>query len=338
MLSLGRKISLLLVMLLISFFMRGNMTQAQEFQLYSANDIFVETIPEIPGTNELVDLRLGSYSFNLNNYYIAWFEDGVRKKAGYGEKEYSFTTGESGNISNITAVVEFENQVFRKEFRFAPSEVDLLWEVVDGYRTPFYKGRILPITQSEIRLTAIPETLLVEPADAPNLIYYWERNYQRESSDSGFGKQSFTFTLDPLLQEEKISVTTNDRRENSFARNSFDISAGQYEPQLLFYEIDESTQRILTNRALNTFNDFAKNTLRFGFYPLHMSSVKENFTDLFVNWSVNNVPQAPQDFSQQNELYISSGGISGDVKIDVSLEGINKLLQKVQGSFDLSFK
>jgi hypothetical protein len=310
--------------------------QAQEFSVYSADDVFVEVIPEIPGPNELVDLKLTSYSFNLNNYYIAWFQDGEQKSAGYGSREFSFSTGDAGDISNITAVVEFDNQVFRKELRFAPSQIDLLWEVSDAYAPPFYKGKKLPIQQSEIRITAIPETLLIEPNDAPNLVYYWDRNYQRESSKSGFGKQSFTFEADPLGLSEKITVTSNDRRENSFAKNTIDIPTDTYTPKILFYEIN-SDDRILTHKAFNTNNVINRDTVRLGFYPLHMSSVLDNFTDLFVDWSINQIPQAPQDFAKQNELYITSGGESGATQISVGLEGIEKLLQKSRSNFELVF-
>ena len=188
---------------LFGFFLHTENLQAQEFELYSANDIAVETIPKIPGPNQQVTLKLNSYSFNLNNYYIAWFKDGSRAAAGYGSREFSFKTGPTGNITNVTAVIEFEGQVFRKELRFAPSSVDLLWQVTDGYTPPFYKGKALPLEQSDIRVTAIPETLLIEPNDAPNLVYYWDKNYQRDASRSGFGRQYFEFTADPLVANEK---------------------------------------------------------------------------------------------------------------------------------------
>lgn len=311
-------------------------TSAQEFSVYSADDIFVEVIPEIPGPNELVDLKLTSYSFNLNNYYIVWFENGEQKLAGYGEREFAFTTGNAGDISNVTAVVEFNDQVFRKELRFSPSQVDLLWEVTDAYTPPFYKGKALPIQQSEITITAIPETLLIEPNDAPNLVYYWDRNYNRESSASGFGRQSYTFEADPLLLNEKITVTSNDRRENSFAKNTIDIPTDTYKPKVLLYEINED-DRLLTQRALNTNSVINKDTIRMSFHPLHMSSVLPNFTDLFVNWGINQVPEPPQDFAKQNELYITSGGAVGATQISIELEGIEKLLQSGASSFELLF-
>jgi hypothetical protein len=48
---------------------------AQDIQIYTADDIFLETNPEIPGPEQNVSLTLNSYSFNLNNYYITWFQD-----------------------------------------------------------------------------------------------------------------------------------------------------------------------------------------------------------------------------------------------------------------------
>lgn len=321
--------------LVLSFFVIPNTTVAQNFQLYSADDIFVETTPKIPGPNEEVKLKLNSYSFNLNNYYIAWFENGERKSADYGNRDYIFTTGNSGEVTNITAVVEYENQVFRKELRFAPSQVNLLWEVTDAYVPPFYKGKALPIQQSQIKITAIPETLLIEPSDAPNLIYYWDRNYTRQQSGSGFGKQSFEFTADPLGVNEKITVTSNDRRENSFATNTIDIPTDVYKPKILFYEFNGD--RLMTNKALNTNNVINGDTVKLSFHPLYMSSVQPNFIDLFVNWSINNNPQPPQDFEKQNELYITSGGEAGAVDINIALEGIEKLLQKSQTNLELVF-
>jgi len=325
-----------LSVLLFGVFAIISPVHAQQFDLYSASDIAVEIIPKIPGPNEKVRLKLNSYSFNLNNYFIAWSKDGVRQISGYGKREFSFTTGESGEITDIIAVIEFEDQVFRKQLRFAPSQVDLLWEVTDGYAPPFYKGKVLPLKQSDIRITAIPETLLIEPTDAPNLVYYWDRNYKRQGSNSGFGRQYYDFSIDPLLREEKITVTSNDRRENSFAKNTIDIDGSVVSPKVLFYEVNESN-RILTQRALNSNNIINKDTVRLSFHPLNMSSTRENFTDLFVGWSINGEGRAPQDFGKQNELYISSGGKSGEIAIGLQLEGIQKLLQKTNTVFPLVF-
>jgi len=331
-----KKSIFVLFLFMISFFSVLKNIHAQEFQLYSADDIFVETIPDIPGTNELVDIKLESYSFNLNNYYIAWFKDGEKVNAGYGEKELQFRTGKSGEVTDITAVIEFNGQVFRKELQFAPSEVDLLWEAIDSYKPPFYKGKTLALPQSKLKITAIPETLLVEPTDGPNLIYYWDRNYQRNQKNSGFGKQSLEIELDPLLEEERFTVTSNDRRENSFAKNNITISPQTETAKVLFYEINDKG-RLMTNRAFNTNTNLDKDTIRLSFHPLHISSIKRNFTDLFVNWSINNEPRPPQDFTRQNELFITTNGTSGKTKIDINLEGIEKILQKTQESFELNF-
>ncbi len=337
MLQTSYKIIAIVILIIVGFFAPGSQAQTPEFQLYSADDIIVETIPKIPGPNQKVLLKLNSYSFNLNNYNISWFENGSRESSGFGNREYTFTTGDSGEISNITAVVEFQNQVFRKELQFAPSQIDLLWEVRDGYTPPFYKGKSLPIQQSDVRITAIPETLLIEPTDAPNLIYYWDRNYQRQQRASGFGKQSYEFTFDPLVNTEKISVTSNDRRENSFAQNVIDIPTNIHKPKILFYEIDAS-DRLLTHRELSESNIINSDIIKFSFHPLHMSNSKPNFTDMFVNWSVNNSAQPPQDFDKQNELYITSNGVAGATSVSLGLEGIEKLLQQATKNFNIIFQ
>ncbi len=322
------------VLCILLIIIAPNTSNAQK--RYNADDISADIFPKIPGPLESVDIKLTSYSFNLNNYYITWFRNGEEIVSGFGEREITFTTGKTGEITGITALIDYENQIIRKEFQFAPSQVDLLWEVSDAYTPPFYKGKPLPIKQSDIKITAIPETLLIEPSDAPNLIYYWDRNYSRQVSDSGFGKQSLEITADPLGVEEKITVTTNDRRENSFATHTIDIPTDTHQTDVLFYEIDNEG-RVMTNKALNTHGVVDGTEIRFGFFPLNISSIKKNFVDLFVGWNINGSEIAPQDFDKQNELYISSGGQSGTTTIGLVLEGIEKLLQTSNTNIDIIF-
>ncbi len=324
---------LLMLFVSLSFPLFGN---AQEFDIYSEKDIAVEVYPKIPGPNTHVELNLKSYSFNLNNYYITWYLNGEKQSGDYGNRKFSFTTGEPGSVSNVTAIVDFKGKTFRKEMRFVPAEVDLLWEAIDAYTPPFYRGKALVLPQGKIKVTAIPETQLIAPSDAPNLVYYWDRNYKRDIPASGFGKHSFTFTADPLVETEKISVTTNDRRENSFAKNTLEIPIKSFQPKILFYEIDEEG-RVLTHKALNTHGTVNGDTIKFSFHPLNMTTIEKNFTDLFVNWSINGEERPPQDFGKQDELYISSGGEAGVSSIGVELDGIDTLLQSAQEIIKIIF-
>jgi hypothetical protein len=327
------------LIILMCFFLVPYYSYSQgisQISLYSADDINVETIPNIPGPNESVQLKINSFSFNLNNYYVAWFKDGRQVLAGFGERNFRFIMGDTGTVTEIMIVVEYENQVFRKELRFAPSEVDLLWEAPESYTPPFYRGKALPLGQARIKITAIPETLLIEPNDAPNLIYYWDKNFLRQVAGSGFGKQSFSFNADPLFENEKITVTTNDRRENSFASSTLDIPISTHTAKILFYEINEN-DRLMTNRALNTNSIVTGNKMKMSFHPLNISSNENNFTDLFVDWRINNLSRPPQDFAKQNELYITSGDESGAVNVGINLEVIEKILQKGTGGIELFF-
>ena len=309
---------------------------AQSFNLYSSNDIFAEIVPEIPGPNEEVYIKLKSYTFNLNNYYISWYLNGQKQSADYGNREFTFTTGPVGSVKNVTAVIDVDGQTFKKEYHFSPSEVDLLWEAVDAYTPPFYRGKAIPLKQAQIRISAIPETQLIAPSDASKLVYYWDRHYKRDIDASGFGKDSYTFEADPLRLEEKIKVTMNDRRENSFAENIITIPTKQDTPTILFYKINDK-DRILTNKALNNNQNIKGDTVKLAFEPLNMSTTKPNFVDIFLKWMLNGKVQPPQDFAKQNELYITSGGKSGEIKVGVEVEGIKKLLQKGKQEINLLF-
>ncbi|MGB0925339.1 MAG: hypothetical protein ACPGTS_01370 [Minisyncoccia bacterium] len=324
-----------IILTVVSFFAQTQ-THAQQFNLYSADDIIVNVYPQIPGPNTQVELSIKSYSFNLNNYYIAWFKNGIRETADYGNRNFTFTTGDSGTATDISLAVEYEGQVFRKEFRFVPSEVDLLWEAVDAYTPPFYRGKALPLLQSQIEITAIPETQLIAPSDAPKLVYYWDRNYKRDIPSSGFSKQSFLFEADPLLTEEIIEVTSNDRRENSFATNTLVLPTAAFQPKILFYEINEN-ERLMTNKALNSNPVINGDTIKLSFHPLNLSTTAANFIDLFVGWNINNEARPPQNFEKQDELYITTNGTPGEVNISLELANIRKIMQDVEGKIDLIF-
>ena len=309
---------------------------AQDIQIYTADDIFLETSPEIPGPEQDVSLTLNSYSFNLNNHYITWFQDGQKVSTGFGNKHLNFRTGITGVSTDIVAIVEVDGQVYRKEFRFTPSQIDLIWEAVDAYTPPFYKGKKLPVTESLIHVTAIPETQLIAPADAPQLIYYWDSNYKRDSVNSGFGKNYYAFRANPINTEERITVTSNDRRENSFATNTVIIPTEKHPIETIFYAINEQG-RLLMNRALNNFNIITEPQIKLSFHPFNISTTQANFTDLFVNWKINNDSQAPQNFSRQNELFIAPKQETGSSLITVQTEGIKNISQQHEESFRITF-
>ncbi len=307
-----------------------------DFDIYNDNDIIANVYPEIPGPNEEVRIHLNSYVFNLNNYYIAWFLDGRKVSEGFGVRDFRFKMGRPGEVRRVKAVIDVNGRIFKKEYRFAPAEVDLLWQAIDAYTPPFYRGKAIPLYQAKVRVLAIPETKIIAPTDSPNLVYYWKRNKRNIVIGSGFGKNTYTFEADPLRLEETIEVTTNDRRENSFAQSSVTIPFKDNKAEILFYEIDENG-RIKTNRALNRFSTVKGDSIHFAFHPLNLSTTEPNFIDLFVGWMVNGKERAPQDFGKQDEMNITTEGQAGDVEVGLHLENIKKLLQTADAKMMLHF-
>lgn len=80
--------------------------------------------------------------------------------------------------------------------------VDVLWEVVDAYTPPFYKGKALPVDQSSIRAVAVSGSF-----NPRTTTYTWTRNGKQLSRAGGVNKSSLVFTHDILQNTETVGVS-----------------------------------------------------------------------------------------------------------------------------------
>jgi hypothetical protein len=125
------------------------------------NEINVETIPDNPQPYQDVTINLTSYATDLNKAIITW--QGVNSSqnlSGIGKTSYTFKAGgpNTTNTFDITITPVGSNNTISKRITISPSEIDILWESVDGYTPPFYKGKALPTLGSSIKVVAVPNT------------------------------------------------------------------------------------------------------------------------------------------------------------------------------------
>jgi len=148
---------------------------------------FVDFTPQNPGANTQVSAQVTSYNFDVDRSSISWILNG--KKAGAG-KQFSFTTGNIGSQTVLrVSVTTPDGFSLSQTFYLGAAEVDLLWET-PAYVPPVYRGKALAVSQSSVKVAAIPQGFKVSDS---SLIYNWNLNGKEMPNLSGKGKNTFNF-------------------------------------------------------------------------------------------------------------------------------------------------
>lgn len=317
--------SIFLALLLSSFLCFSYVSAQTDF---SGNDISIETIPEIPGPYEDVHVKLISYSYNLDQLNITWIEDGKTGLTGIGEKNFIFTSPGLGGLKTVEVKVILPNgELFDKKIITKPSDVDLLWQGVDAYTPPFYRGKALPSSEGILRVVAMTSFANNKS------VYSWRRNYNAVQDASGYGKNSFTFRNSYLNKVENISVTSTNTDDGSVAQKSIGLSL--YTPKIIFYEKDPLLG-ILYNKGITDSVSVGKSDKTLVAEPYFVSPHDPLSTDLLYTWKINGKEIDNPD--QPNTIVIRSGNQSGTAKIDISIESISKLFLSVKKSLTVNLE
>src|SRR3989344_8042891 len=155
----------------------------------SPSAINVSIAPQNPAPNENVTITLSSFAANLDIVTISWIVNGKTALSGIGIKSFSTTVGGVGTEVRVAAKIMLPDGQIDKNIILRPSVLALLWQANDSYVPPFYKGKALPSSGTEIKVVAMPEIRVgATTANPKTLSYDWKKNYSNSPADSGYGK------------------------------------------------------------------------------------------------------------------------------------------------------
>lgn len=295
------------------------------------SDVDITIIPENPEPYQNVTIKLVSYATDLNKALIEWRSGSSTILSGYGKISYSFKVFGPNTTTifdvKITPAGSFGS--ITKRVSISPSEIGLLWEAVDGYTPPFYKGKSFISRESRLKVVAIPNTNTIKSGTG-NISYVWKSNYKTIQNASGYNKSSYVFKNDPLNKTEEITVIASSVDGKYTATKTIDIPI--VSPKIIFYE-KSPTEGILYNKALseNTFIKEGEMTIVAVPYFLAMEG-KEGLFD--YKWKINGKSVATP--STKNEITIKPSSRGGYAIIGFTMENIRELFQKVTGQLKLS--
>ncbi len=320
-----RKISLLFFLGILLLVPSTSFAQLEQ------NDISVISDPEIPGPYEGVVVTLQSYTYDLDQALITWKTNGQVTLTGIGEKSFSFQTKGIGEATTIEVTIAIDGEKIVKRITTKPGAVDLLWQAVDSYTPPFYKGKALPSSEGLVKIVALPNfNTNGKITSSKNTLYAWKRNYTALPGLSGYGKQSITIKMNYLSNQENISLESTDPNDGSNAKAN--IALRTFNPKIIFYERD-SVLGTKYNAALTQGVTISESDKMIVAEPYFVSPNYPLSGDLNYTWSINgNTIPTPE---RKNAIILRRGEQTGIATLKIDITSVSKLFLEVSKSLNI---
>lgn len=294
-------------------------------------EIGVTISPNSPGPYQDVSINISSFATDLNKAIITWQYGAKTVLSGIGKTSYSFKTEGVGSsniiIINITPVGSINT--ITKKINIAPAEIEIMWESVDGYTPPFYKGKSLPISGGLIKAVAIPNTNTIKSGNG-SISYIWKNNDSVVEASSGYNKNAYIFKNSMFDEINQIGVQASSVAGNYNAESIIEIPI--YKSKLLFYK-KSPTENVLYNNALNKETTMIENEMTIVAEPYFLP-LKGGEGSLSYTWKINGKNVATP--SKKTEITIRPSSRGGYATINLSMENINKLFQEVSNQLKIN--
>lgn len=296
-------------------------TNAQEASI----DVAIDTNPINPQPGENVLLTATSFGTDLSQSNIIWKYNGKIVARGVGKDKITVVAPNAGTTGVVSVSVNGSSlAIGSATIYLRPGSVDLLWEAIDSYTPPFYKGKALLPPGGAVRVTAIPS------ASAPkSLSYAWSRNGSAMQNSSGFNKSSIIFQEDSLNDREAIKVEIHSGSFNGSATSTINT----VDPGLLVYQNNEG----FINYAKGHDKSISVNGpgVILHFDPFYFSVPKSIGGDLKFDTYLNGEKINP---IKQNEIGLSKPDFSTQSNIRVKVLTIIYSLQNIDKTFNILFQ
>lgn len=300
----------------------------------NADDIDVITKPEFPGAFEDVSIRLDSNSIDLNRYTIQWSTDTFEQKNGLGLRDFQTKSGGYGSQKHITVKILGSGTTITKSIVIAPQDVTMLWEAVDSYVPPFYRGKKLAGQESLIKIATLPNfrsnnnSLKINDA-----VYLWSRNGNKILNIGGYAKDSIVIQHNKLRTSEKITSTVSNVAGDIKVEKTIDIPI--YNPQIHWYTKNKFNYRRL--QSIDNGLRVASGDTNLIVEP-YFFSITNSINDLEFNWSINSESIYLDPNAPSQELLVRNPGTTGQANFRVSITNPATFLQSAGRAVSFFFQ
>lgn len=287
-------------------------------------DVSIDMVPLNPDPGAAVTLRATSYGADLSQSTLTWVYNSQTIASAIGKTSVSVIAPAGGKTGTVTVTVSgIGLQSGAATIFLRPASVDMLWEAVDSYTPPFYKGKALLPVGGVVRVTAIPS------ASAPkNLSYDWSKNGSALQDSSGYNKSSIIFQQNILNNQERLDLTVH---SGAFSGTNA-VSVAPSDLGLVAYQNKEGF--IDYANGYNSTIPFSTSGAILHFEPYYFSVPQSIAKDLTINTTVDGETVTS---SQSNELGISRPAIATQSSLKLAILTSVYSLQHLEKTFTLLF-
>ena len=291
--------------------------------------------PNNPGPNERVTIRIDSHSVDLDRATIDWFLDGGLLERGDGLKTIRIETGDLGSETNVSVLVRPDEvtEIF-DQITIRPTSISVLWEA-DTYTPPFYRGRALATTHSDVLVEAYPHAKNQSGNDIPagDFVFTWRKNGGIIEEISGRGRSTARIPGPLLFGEDIISVEAVSVDNRHKAVETIRIPA--VEPHISLHR-EDPLLGIMYHNALTSSDSIPIADVLLAAVPFYMSTKSPYDSEISYVWNINGQTVATDPRNPFRIILRLSGGMVGTANISLSVSHIEHFLQSVEKTWNLA--
>jgi hypothetical protein len=325
-----------IVMLLLAVVFFTNLNNKTVYAQSDAEAVFLSNTPRYPEPYEQVKVSVTSRLASVEGRQTTWRRDGEIIAQGVGITEVTIKMGEAGETTRINFRGRVGEGIADIRIDITPVVVDLIWEAIDSYTPPFYKGKALHTGWGDVRVTTIPYIYNEngERFSKDELVYRWEFNGLRYGGDSGRGKNSFVTGTDPR-PGNRVSVRIATPNGDVVANESISIPISQ--PEVHMYNFSQlfgpQFNTVTGNKVTMESGEDEIAVTGYPYYYLTGSSLAGNMQ---YNWQLNTTAVSTPD--QKNIVRLRRpDDSSGQTRLELEIDDTNRIFPNRRSSTLIEF-
>lgn len=296
--------------------------------------ISLKQSPTEPKPGENVVFTVSAFEFNVDLSNISWKIDGKVVSSGQGIKTFSTAAPENGKTKTVgVTVIPTGGLPINKGVTLASAEMDMLWQSLDGYTPPFYRGRTLPVSQSQVKVVAIPVVknangTFAKPSD---FVYSWRRDSKNAPASSGIGKNSLGFANQTLETTNRVDVSaTNGVRVITGA-----VILKYLNPEIIFYKNDLATGTQYNKALVSGYTLPKTQSLHLVAEPFFLPADFKTNGNVSMQWKLND--QSVNSSNEKGHIIINSAGLDS-LAVGFTYDDSTRYFRTFDQRLNLSFK